>query len=99
MISQYNAAERVPGPCNFINLLVKSARVEGFIVLDYMSRAREAMADLTRWFAAGRIKYRVDVVDGLENALGALGKLFDGTNKGKLIVRVSGEPPGRTPEP
>ena len=98
MISQYNATERVPGPYNFINLLMKRARVEGFIVFDYMSRAREAMTDLTNWFAAGKIKYRVDVVDGLENALAAMGKLFDGTNEGKLIVRVSEEPPGRQRE-
>ncbi len=99
MISQYNATGRVPGPGNFINLLVQRARVEGFIVLDYLSRAREAMHDLTDWFAAGRIKYRVDVVDGLENAPAALNRLFDGTNKGKLIVRVSEEPPGRAREP
>ncbi len=98
MISQYNATERVPGPYNFINLLMKRARVEGFIVFDYMSRTREAMTDLTNWFAAGKIKYRVDVVDGLENALAALGKLFDGTNEGKLIVQVSEEPSGRRRE-
>jgi hypothetical protein len=95
MISQYNAAEPVPGPSNFINLLVKRARVEGFIVLDYMSRIREAMTDLTAWVAAGKIRYRVDVVDGLENAPTVFNRLFDGTNRGKLIVRVSEEPPGR----
>lgn len=98
MISQYNATERVPGPYNFINLLMKRARVEGFIVFDYMSRAREAITDLTNWFAAGKIKYRIDVVDGLENALAALGKLFDGSNEGKLIVQVSEEPSGRQRE-
>jgi NADPH-dependent curcumin reductase CurA len=88
LISQYNAVEPVPGPYNFVNILVKRARIEGFIVIDYMSRAMEAMADLGRWLAEGKIKYRVDVVEGLEHAPEALGKLFDGSNTGKLVVRV-----------
>jgi NADPH-dependent curcumin reductase CurA len=87
LISQYNAAEPVPGPYNFINLIVKRARVEGFLVTDYMNRAQEAMADLGKWLAEGKIKYRVDVVEGIEGAPLALTKLFDGSNKGKLIVK------------
>jgi hypothetical protein len=39
-----------------------------------------------------RIQYRVDIVEGLENAPTAIGKLFDGSNKGKLMVKVSEEP-------
>lgn len=88
LISQYNAVEPVPGPYNFVNILVKRARIEGFIVIDYMSRAAEAMADLGRWLAEGKLKYRVDVVEGLERAPEALGKLFEGSNTGKLVVRV-----------
>lgn len=88
LISQYNAVEPVPGPYNFVNILVKRARIEGFIVIDYMSRAPEAMADLGRWLAEGKIKYRVDVVEGLERAPEALGKLFDGSNVGKLVVQL-----------
>jgi NADPH-dependent curcumin reductase CurA len=88
LISQYNSAEPVPGPYNFASILVNRARVEGFIVLDYLSRAQEAFADLGRWFAEGKIKYRVDLVEGLERAPEALNKLFDGSNSGKLIVEV-----------
>jgi NADPH-dependent curcumin reductase CurA len=88
LISQYNAVEPVPGPYNFSNILVKRARIEGFIVIDYMNRAQEAMADLGRWLAEGKIKYRVDVVEGLERAPEALGKLFDGSNVGKLVVQL-----------
>jgi NADPH-dependent curcumin reductase CurA len=91
MIAQYNAAAPVPGPSNLINVLMKRARMEGFIVLDHMRRAPAAMADLGRWSAEGKIQYRVDVVGGLENALQALGKLFDGSHQGKLIVQVSEE--------
>ncbi|HKP84455.1 MAG TPA: NADP-dependent oxidoreductase [Blastocatellia bacterium] len=92
LISQYNATKPVPGPYNFVQILVKRARVEGFIVMDYMDRAEEAMTALGRWLMEGKIKYRVDVVDGLEHAPSALNKLFDGSNKGKLIVKLSEEP-------
>ncbi len=88
LISQYNAAEPVPGPYNFANILVKRVRVQGFIVFDFMDRAPEAFADLGKWLAEGRIQYRVDVVEGLENAPRAVNKLFDGTNKGKLMVKL-----------
>jgi NADPH-dependent curcumin reductase CurA len=58
-------------------------------VLDYLERAQEAMADLSSWFAEGKLRYRIDVVDGLENAVRAVNKLFDGSHKEKLIVKVS----------
>jgi NADPH-dependent curcumin reductase CurA len=89
LISQYNATEPVPGPYNFANILIKRARVEGFIVIDYFDRAQEAIADLSKWYFEGRIKYRVDVVEGLEQAPKSLNRLFDGSNKGKLIVKIS----------
>ena len=92
MISLYNITEPVPGPYNFSSILTQRARAEGFIILDYMNRFQEAYEDLGRWLAEGKIQYRVDVVDGLENAPGAINKLFEGTNKGKLIVKVSEEP-------
>lgn len=89
MIAQYNTPEPPPGPRNLINLLVRRARIEGFIVLDYASRFGEAAAQLGKWMAEGKLQYRVDVVRGLENAPRALNKLFDGSNQGKLIVQVS----------
>jgi NADPH-dependent curcumin reductase CurA len=91
LISQYNATAPVAGPANFGNILVKRARMEGFIVLDHMDRVEKAAADLIQWHLAGRLKYRLDVVEGLENAVGAVNRLFDGSNAGKLLVRVSEE--------
>jgi len=88
MISQYNATKPVPGPYNLINILPKRARIEGFIVIDYMHRAAEAVPKLAKWYSEGRLKYRLDVVEGLENAPAALNKLFDGTNQGKLVVKL-----------
>jgi len=89
LISQYNATAPVPGPKNLAYLLVKRARMEGFIVLDHLDQAERAMADLVRWHLAGRLKYRLDVVRGLEQAPLAVNRLFDGTNIGKLVVQVS----------
>ncbi|MEO8026225.1 MAG: NADP-dependent oxidoreductase [Bryobacteraceae bacterium] len=92
MISGYNATTPPPGPSNIINLLVRRGRMEGFIVLDYLSRAEECFRELIPWWAAGKLKYRVDIADGLESAPKAVLRLFDGSNAGKLIVRVSPEP-------
>ncbi len=91
-ISQY-AAERPPtGPANFLLVVSKRLRIEGFIVLDYLPRAQEAIPQLLGWVMEGRLKYRLDVVEGLENAPQAARKLFDGSNLGKLVVKVSDEP-------
>ena len=92
LISQYNTTEQVPGPHNFLNVLIRRARVEGFIVLDYFDRVEEAESQLVKWFKDGRIRYRVDVVGGLENTPKSINRLFDGSHKGKLLVKVSEEP-------
>jgi NADPH-dependent curcumin reductase CurA len=92
LISQYNAENPVPGPYNFMNILVKRARIEGFIVLDYFNQADEAVSKLANWLIEGKIKYRVDIIEGLENAPEAVNRLFDGSHKGKLMVKVSEEP-------
>lgn len=88
LIAQYNASEPVPGPYNFVQILVKRARVEGFVVLDYVDRFQEAFQEMGRWYSEGKIKYRVDVVEGLNQAPRAVNKLFDGSNTGKLILKV-----------
>ena len=92
LISQYNSTKPVPGPYNLVQLIVKRARIEGFLVMDYSSRAQEAMTGLGKWLMEGKIKYRVDVVDGIEQTPQAVNKLFDGSNKGKLVVKLSEEP-------
>lgn len=91
MISMYNASGSVPGPSNIVNLVMQRGRMEGFIVIDYLPRAQEAFAAMIPWYLEGKLKYRVDIVDGLENAPSALNRLFDGTNMGKLAVKISEE--------
>ena len=88
MISQYNATSLVPGPSQLFMLIVKRARIQGFLVSDYMNRAAEAISALGKWYAEGKIKYRVDVIEGLEQTPKAVNKLFDGSNQGKLIVKI-----------
>ena len=62
--------------------------MEGFIILDYMSRANEAIGELAGWVMGGDMKFAVDVVDGLDNAPAALDRLFTGANQGKVMVRL-----------
>jgi NADPH-dependent curcumin reductase CurA len=88
-IARYNDTSQAPGPKNYLNLLVQRGRMEGFIVLDYMPRAAEAVAALSGWLKEGRLKDRVDVEKGLENAPQALGRLFKGENRGKQLVRIA----------
>ncbi len=92
LISQYNASEPVLGPHNYVNILYKRARIEGFIVLDYLDRVMEAMTNLGTWLFEGKLQYKFDIVDGLENAPKAVNMLFDGSNRGKLVVKLSEEP-------
>ncbi len=88
-IASYNDAEPPPGPRNLMQLVIQRARMEGFIVLDYLPRFPEAMADLAKHVAEGRIHHRVDVVEGLERAPEALLRLFSGANLGKQLVKVA----------
>jgi hypothetical protein len=89
-ISQYNATEP-KGPAGYMNLIAKRGRMEGFIVLDYLPRAMEAIGPLATWVQEGKLRYSVDIVEGLLNAPVALNRLFDGAHDGKLLVRVAEE--------
>jgi NADPH-dependent curcumin reductase CurA len=91
MISLYNGGDAT-GPANLSRLIIRRARIEGFLCADYSDRAVEAYTALGQWLAEGKLHYRVDMVDGLPNAPRALNRLFDGANTGKLLVRVSEEP-------
>jgi NADPH-dependent curcumin reductase CurA len=89
MISAYNQEGPFAGPTDFGRVLMNRISIRGFIVLDYLARARDALAALNAWVAEGKIKWRDHVVDGLENAPSTLQRLFDGSHHGKLLVRVS----------
>ena len=92
-ISQYEKDGEATGPSNFYSLLNQRARIHAFMIFDYLFADPDAWAkahdDITAWAVEGKLKYRVDMIDGLENAPAALGKLFSGTNTGKLVVKVA----------
>jgi NADPH-dependent curcumin reductase CurA len=92
LISQYNLTG-TPGGADLSKILMRRARIEGFLILDYFSRAGEAITDLAKWLGDGKLKYDVDVVDGLENTLAAFETLFapGGGHTGKLLVKVGPE--------
>ena len=92
-IAHYNDALPARGPANYLALVMKRGRMEGFIVLDYLARAGEAVAALSGWLRDGRLKDRVDVVQGLENAPAALLRVFEGKNQGKQLVRLAAPSP------
>jgi NADPH-dependent curcumin reductase CurA len=87
-IANYNAD--VPqGPRNYMNLLVRRSRMEGFVVFDYFPRTDEAMAELVPMVTDGTLRHREDIRDGLEKAPEALVDLYTGANKGKLLVKIA----------
>ena len=91
-ISAYNAEVPPPGPANLMMLVGMRARMEGFIIIDYIPRFPEAGEEMGRWMAEGRLKARDTIVEGIEKAPRALQMLFEGGNTGKLLLKVGAEP-------
>ncbi len=87
-ISQYNNTTPVKGPANYLSLLVNRARMQGMVVFDYADRYGLAAREMAGWMAAGKLKGREDIVDGLETFPETLLKLFSGENFGKLVLKV-----------
>jgi len=87
-ISTYNDDGPPAGPSNYLTLLVRRGRMEGFIILDYLDRFPGAQLEMAGWIAEGKIKSSEHIVEGLEKAPDALNLLFTGGNTGKVIVAV-----------
>ena len=92
-ISQYNnLGERTPvGPKNYFNLILHGARMEGFLVFHFLPRYPEAIAEMSKWYAEGKLKNQVDLQHGLENAPKTIIRLFTGANFGKQLLKL-GDP-------
>lgn len=89
-LTNYNNETPQPGPRGLqIACIVKRLRMEGFIVLDYLQTWDKAEADLVSWIDAGLLKPPVDVREGFESLPRNLIGLFNGTNRGKLMVRIT----------
>ena len=88
LIAQYNATAAMPGP-EWFSVLRKRLTVRGFIVSDFAGKHADFIRDAGGWLKGGQLRYREDVVEGLENAPGAFLGLLQGRNFGKLLVKVS----------
>jgi NADPH-dependent curcumin reductase CurA len=91
IISEYNATGNVAGP-NLRPLLVHRAMIRGFIISDHADRTPAFLQEVGPLVVSGRLKYREDIVDGLDAAPSAFIGLLQGKNFGKLMVRVSPDP-------
>jgi NADPH-dependent curcumin reductase len=92
MISTYNATKAPNAPRNFTTILMRRIKVQGFIVIDYLPRFGEAAMQLGQWLMEGKLRYKVHVDQGLENATMSVKRLFTGDHDGKLLVQISPEP-------
>jgi NADPH-dependent curcumin reductase CurA len=82
--------EPIPeGPRVERHLLVKRARMQGFIIFDYAERYTEALQELTQWVRQGLIRYREDILEGIEQAPGSVAGLYRGENFGKRLIRIA----------
>jgi NADPH-dependent curcumin reductase CurA len=90
-ISSYNEQHKPPGPRNYLNLISRRARMEGFISWDHWGRWAEITAQLGQWIADGSIQHRSHVFEGLEAAPQALNAMFTGENIGKVVIRVGAD--------
>ncbi|MBM4361548.1 MAG: NADP-dependent oxidoreductase [Deltaproteobacteria bacterium] len=88
-ISQYDDLSSTYGPPNYVNLIARRGRMEGFLIMDYASRFMEGAMELGRLLAEGKLKHRTTVVEGLDEAPATLRRLFTGDHEGKLLVRVA----------
>ena len=87
-ISQYNN-KVVTGPKNYLSLLVNRATMQGMVVMDYAPHYRAAAQQMGEWMAAGRLKSREDVYEGIENFYETFLRLFNGDKRGKLVLKVT----------
>ena len=88
-ISLYNLDKPDVGPRPQPALLVNSALMKGFIIIDYAARFAEGVMELAQWLTAGKLKYAETIVEGFENTPNAFIGLFSGENLGKQIVKVA----------
>ncbi len=76
------------GPRVERHMLVKRARMSGFLVFDYAHRYEEAVTRLATWVREGKLRYREDILDGIEHAPGAIAELYRGENLGKRLISL-----------
>jgi NADPH-dependent curcumin reductase CurA len=90
-ISTYNDPQGVAGrpPKNYFNLIFHHARMEGFLVFHFAKQYPQAIAEMAKWHAEGKLKNKIDLQHGLENAPKTIIRLFTGANFGKQLLTLA----------
>ncbi|ABV36207.1 alcohol dehydrogenase, zinc-binding domain protein [Shewanella sediminis HAW-EB3] len=89
MISQYNDTRPTPGPSNLAMIIIKKLKIEGFIVFEHWAHYPEFAKQMGQWLASGAVKAEQTVYEGLERAPDAFIGLFEGKNRGKMVVKLA----------
>jgi len=87
-ISLYNETDQPTGPRLETTIVKKSIKMQGFIVRNYQDRFEEGIKQLGSWLKDGKLKYEETIVEGFDNTPQAFIDLFDGKNKGKMVVKA-----------
>lgn len=88
MISQYNDTTPTPGPNNLAMIIIKKLKIEGFIVFEHWDQYPIFAKEMGQWLATGAIKAEQTIYEGLEKAPEAFIGLFEGKNRGKMVVSL-----------
>lgn len=89
MIAQYNDTTPTPGPNNLAQIIIKKLKIEGFIVFEHWDHYGEFAAQMGQWLANGEVQAEQTIYEGLQNAPAAFIGLFEGKNRGKMIVKIA----------
>ena len=89
MIAQYNDTTPTPGPANLAQIIMKKLRMEGFIVFDHWEHYGEFAQEMGQYLATGKVKAEQTIYSGLDKTPEAFIGLFEGKNKGKMVVKLS----------
>tara|TARA_B100000214_G_C23970228_1_gene629718 strand:- start:525 stop:1532 length:1008 start_codon:yes stop_codon:yes gene_type:complete len=86
--SGYDGTTITDGPKNLFSLIIKRATMQGFLVLDYLSKSEKAIEEIAMWVIEGKIKHREDIQEEIENCPQTLNRLFTGENRGKQLLKI-----------
>lgn len=88
MISRYNDEKPEPGPSNLVNIVARSLKMQGFILIDHLDVQGEFITDLSNWMMGSKVQSKETIHEGIENMPTAFMGLFTGGNVGKMLVKV-----------
>jgi NADPH-dependent curcumin reductase CurA len=91
-ISAYNEAKPPPGPSNYMQIVIRRLTVRGFILIDHLSQAGQAIGEMSGWLAEGKLAHAEDIQEGFENTPKTFLRLFHGQNLGKQLLKLADPP-------